>query len=178
MGFPPPKFASLAAAAPKLTCLLNGRLAAGPLRQQGAPRMKNTYPSHEDASRDKANLNLLLEALNASPSALRRDENGLWILRGRPGCYVSTWGDGASWQLAVVPKQEISALQWTWFKKRLAFCELTQDGDSEGCLRLHRLPTPAEAEIIREILGIRKRVEYSPEELARRQEQGKRLAVS
>ena len=140
--------------------------------------MKNTYRTTDAASQDKAQLAELLDALNASPSTLRRDEGGLWILRGRPGCYVSTWGDGAGWQLVVTPEQEISALQWTWFKKRLAFCEVTQDGDSEGCFRLHRLPTPAEAEIVREILGIRKRVEYSPEELARRQQQGKRLAVS
>jgi hypothetical protein len=140
--------------------------------------MKNTYRSADDASQDKAQLAELCEALNASPSVLRRDETGLWILRGRPGCYVSTWGDGAGWQLVVTPEQEISALQWTWFKKRLAFCEVTQDGDAEGCFRLSRLPSAAEAEIIREILGIRKRVEYSPEERARRQEQGKRLAVS
>src|SRR6476646_250896 len=80
-----------------------------------------------------------------------------------PAANVSTWGDGAGWQLVVTPEQEISALQWTWFKKRLAFCEVTQDGDSEGCLRLHRLPTPAEAETIRGILGIRKRVELSAE---------------
>jgi hypothetical protein len=66
-------------------------------------------------------------------------------------------GDGVGWQLVVVPEKEISALQWTWFKKRLAFCELTQDGDSEGCFRLSRLPTPAEAEEVRDIVGIRKR---------------------
>ena len=56
-------------------------------------------------------------------------------------------------------------------KERLAFCALTQDGDSEGCLRLHELPTPAQAEAIRKVLKIRKRVEYSPEVLARRVEQ-------
>jgi hypothetical protein len=125
--------------------------------------MKNTYRSADDAGQDKAQLAELLDALNASPSVLRRDETGLWILRGRPGCYVSTWGDGAGWQLVVTPEQEISALQWTWFKKRLAFCEVTQDGDSEGCFRLHRLPTPAEAEEVRDIVGIRKRVELSAE---------------
>jgi hypothetical protein len=84
----------------------------------------------------------------------------------------------------VTPEQEISALQWTWFKKRLghrngepAFCELTQDGDSEGCFRLSRLPTPAEAEEIRSVLGIWKKVEWSPEELARRQQWGRRLGT-
>jgi hypothetical protein len=95
--------------------------------------MKNTYRTTDDAGQDKAQLAEL-------------------------------------WQLVVTPKQEISALQWTWFKKRLghrngepAFCEVTQDGDSEGCFRLHRLPTPAEAEEIRDIVGIRKRVELSAE---------------
>jgi len=139
--------------------------------------MKNTYRTTDDAGQDKAQLAELLEALNASPSALRRDETGLWILRGRPGCYVSTWGDGAGWQLVVTPEQEISALQWTWFKKRLAFCEVTQDGDAEGCFRLSRLPTPAEAEEIRSVLGIWKKVAWSPEELARRQQLGRRLGM-
>jgi hypothetical protein len=137
--------------------------------------MRNTYRNSDEADRNKAQLTLLLERLNASPSALRRDDSGLWTLRGRPGCYASTWGDGATWQLVVTPEQEISALQWTWFKKRLAFCEVTQDGNAEGVFRLHRLPTAAEAEEIRDILGIRKRMELSPEELARRQEVGRRL---
>ena len=51
-----------------------------------------------------------------------------------------------------------------------------QDCDEEGCLRLRRLPTLAEATVIREVLGIRKRAELSPEELERRRAIGKRLA--
>lgn len=137
--------------------------------------MKNTYRTANEADLDKALLVELLDALNASPAALRRDEAGLWTLRGRPGCYVSTWGDGKSWQLVVAPEQEISIRQWTAHKSRLAFAELTQDGDQEGCFRLYQLPTAAEADVIRDIVGIRKRVNFSPEELARRQEQGRRL---
>jgi len=38
-----------------------------------------------------------------------------------------------------------------------AFCRIMQDGDDEGGLHLDRLPTPAEAVLIREALGIRKR---------------------
>jgi hypothetical protein len=90
--------------------------------------MVNTYRSADEAEQDKAQLAELLAALNASPSVLRRNADGLWTLRGRPGCYASTWGDGKSWQLVVAPEEEISALQWTWFKKRLSFCEVTQDG--------------------------------------------------
>ena len=130
--------------------------------------MPNTYRTADEASQDKAQLTELLDGLNAWPSALRRDEAGAWILRGRPGCYVSTWGDTVSWQLVVTPDEMISPRQWTAHKKRLAFCELTQDGDEEGCFRLHRLPTASEAEVIRDIIGIRKRTTLSPEELERR----------
>lgn len=140
--------------------------------------MVNTYRTADEANQDKALLAELLVALNAWPSALRRDEAGLWVLRGRPGCYVSTWGDGKSWQLVVAPEEIITKWQWTSFKKRLSFCELTQDGDEEGCFRLHRLPTSAETEVIRDIIGIRKRIDYSPEELARRQEAGRRLHLT
>jgi hypothetical protein len=41
-----------------------------------------------------------------------------------------------------------------------------QDGDDEGCLHLDRLPTEAEAKLIREALGIRRRRHLSPEALA------------
>ena len=34
---------------------------------------------------------------------------------------------------------------------------MSQDGDDEGTLRLDRLPTAAEAELIRDLIGIRKR---------------------
>jgi hypothetical protein len=139
--------------------------------------MKNTYHTADEANQDKEQFAELLAALNAWPSALRRNGDGLWILRGHP-CYASTWGDGKNWQLVVMPEQEISIRQWTAHKKRLAFAELTQDGDQEGCFRLHRLPTAAEAETIRDIIGIRKRVDYTPEELARRQEVGRRLNVA
>jgi hypothetical protein len=127
--------------------------------------MANTYRTADAASQDKELLVELLDALNTSPSTLRRDEAGLWILRGSRG-YCCTWGDDRTWQLVVTPEEELSKQARTWIKKRLAFCELTQDGDSEGCFRLHRLPAAAEAEEIRDILGIWKRVEYAPEELA------------
>ena len=138
--------------------------------------MVNTYRTADDAAADKADLFRLMEALGASPASLRRDESGLWILRGKGDCYASTWGDGKTWQL-LVSGENVTAMRWTWAKKRLAFCEVTQDGDSEGCFRLHRLPTPAEAEVIRSVLGIWKKVEWSPEELARRQQWGRRLGT-
>ena len=62
----------------------------------------------------------------------------------------------------------ISPLQWTWFKKRLSFAEVTQGGDADGCFRLSRLPTTAEAEVIRDIIGMRKRMDLSAEARANR----------
>jgi hypothetical protein len=133
--------------------------------------MKDSYHSGDEANQDKARLIELMGALEVLPSRLCRDESKLWTLQGRPGCYASTWGDDRSWLLVVTPKRELSKLAWTWAKKRLAFAEVTQDGDTEGCFRLHRLPSPDEAEAIRDILGLRKA--YSPEELARRQDLGR-----
>ena len=54
-----------------------------------------------------------------------------------------------------------SAKGWESAKRRLSFAKLTQDGDEEGALILHRLPTEIEAVQIRQILGIPKRKELS-----------------
>jgi hypothetical protein len=151
-----------------LPLLAHGGHPARRFNRETNAQMKNTYRTADEADADKASLVELFEALHASPSVLRRNADGLWTLRGRPGCYVSTWGDGKSWQLVVAPEEEISALQWTWFKKRLHFCEVTQDGDEDGCFRLSRLPTAAEAEVIRDIIGIRKRMDLSAEAQAER----------
>lgn len=108
---------------------------------------------------DKADLGTLMVILNASPSSLHRDDCGLWVLRGARG-YISTWGDGASWQLVVFELP--TARQWNFRRDALAaFAEITQDGDTYGCFRLRRLPTVDEADVIRDILGIGK----MPEEL-------------
>jgi hypothetical protein len=60
-----------------------------------------------------------------------------------------------------------SPRHWTATKARLAFCKVTQDGEEEGCLRLFHLPTPDQAEAIRDALGIQKRREVSAEVLER-----------
>ena len=60
-----------------------------------------------------------------------------------------------------------SARHWTATKKSLDFCEVTQDCDEEGCIRLHELPTVDQAVAIREALGIRKRRDLGVDELER-----------
>jgi hypothetical protein len=104
----------------------------------------------------------LLTALNAWDRALRRDECGAWTISGNNGT-IHTWGDSRTWVLYVHCH---SVRQWTAAKARLSL-KVTQDGDDEGCLRLFNLPTPDQAEVIRDILGIQKRREVSAEVLER-----------
>src|SRR5262249_5436729 len=89
---------------------------------------------------------------------------GTWTIIGSRGT-IQTFGDDQTWLVFVASR---SRVHWTYTKQRLAFCTLCQDGDDEGTLRLHRLPTAAEATLIRDILGIRKRMGFAPEDLERR----------
>jgi hypothetical protein len=132
----------------------------------------DTYDSAAEAEADREQQKALLGALGAWVRALRRDECGAWCIHGikqyKGEAFhnsVHTWGDGRSWAVYV---QCRSCQHWTWTKKKLSFCTVTQDGDDEGVLRLHQLPTPEQADVIRDILGIRKRMELSPEDLERR----------
>jgi hypothetical protein len=95
-------------------------------------------------------------------------------LTGKTGS-ICTWGDGKSWAIWVGGgiADEWTKAKWTSAKKRLAFCTVTQDGDIEGCLRLHQLPTREQAAVIRDVLSLRKRREDRPETLERIRERGK-----
>lgn len=120
------------------------------------------------AEDDRNKLDALIEALHASPTALKRDwwrgerRKGDLGIRGKFG-HICADGDGF---LLCVVSDTLSTTRWNSIKCKLAFARLTQDGDSEGCLRLERLPTKAEATIIREALGIRRRRHVSAEVLA------------
>jgi hypothetical protein len=123
--------------------------------------MRDTYSNAGDADREQQKA--LLAALGAWDRALRRDECGAWTIIGTRGT-IHSWGDGKSWVLFIACR---SAQHWTYTKRRLSFCAVTQNCDDEGCLRLRQLPTPEQANIIRDILGIQKRREVSAAELDR-----------
>lgn len=123
----------------------------------------DTYDSAAEAAADRTQQKELLTALAAWDRALRRDECGAWTIIGKQGS-IHTWGDGKSWVLFVACR---SGLHWTYTKRRLSFCSVTQDCDDEGCLRLRQLPTPEQANVIRDVLGIQKRREVSAAELER-----------
>jgi hypothetical protein len=116
--------------------------------------------NHAIVTDDRAHLEALLTALNASPLAMRRDECGDRSITGKSG---HIFADGLGYPLYVRGE---SARHWGFVKKRLAFCRLNQDGDDEGCLHLDHLPTPAEAALIREALGIGRKRRMTPDALA------------
>jgi hypothetical protein len=128
-----------------------------------------SYKTQIEERADKRLLETLRVALNGAKASLRRDDCGLWILRGSRG-HISTYGDGKGWQLNYVRSDgeaSGSKQNWTWKKRRLAsFCRLTQDGDDEGCFYLTKLPTPEEAHEIRDIFGIRPSPYMTTERLA------------
>jgi hypothetical protein len=102
---------------------------------------------------DRAKLERLVAALDASPLSLKRDRCDDWQILGKLG---HAYADGAGYLLIVTTDE--SARRWNNVKERLSpFCHLLNDGDDEGCFHLDRLPTPDEADLIREALGIRKR---------------------
>ena len=102
-------------------------------------------PSSSGASRGRPSR----EALNGAFRSLGRDECGTWRLLGSRG---HIYRDGDGWLLYVRCR---STRHWTYTKRALAFCRVTQDGDEEGCLHLDRLPSTAEAEEIRQAVGLR-----------------------
>jgi len=112
-----------------------------------------TYRTRQEEQDDKGQQEKLLVALDAAPFQLHRDECGWWVIAGRYGS-LQTWGDTKTWAAYVICR---SARHWTITKQRLSFMKVTQDGDDEGCLRLFDLPNVAQAVVIRDVLGLRKR---------------------
>lgn len=112
----------------------------------------------------------LVEALGCRDAALRRDECGDWRINGKHGYIYAVPGGFQIYYRGAPEFEEGGPQAWTWAKKLLSFAVVTQDGDTEGMLFLGRLPTPAEAEIIRDKLHIKKRAEFSDEVLAQKRE--------
>jgi hypothetical protein len=90
--------------------------------------LMDTYKSGAEAMADKQAHQALLTALDAAPRSLRKDPCGAWRITGNSG-HIYSWGGGESFALHVASG---SAIKWTYNKKRLSFCEVTQNGDNEG----------------------------------------------
>jgi hypothetical protein len=103
----------------------------------------------------------MVTALGCWDRAYRRDECGDWRIEGRSG-YIYAHPEG--FYLYCAPG---TVRAWGFAKKMMDFCTVRQDGDDEGVFRLARLPTPDEADIIRDKLGIRKKRVLTDEERER-----------
>ena len=121
-------------------------------------------------TKQRAALAKLMSALGCREAALRRDECGDWRISGSRGhIYAVPGGARPSFMLYVMTQ---SARAWTFAKRALSpFAKVINDGDEEGSVIMHRLPTKAEAEVIRRYCGVPKRVEYSEATLAGKREQ-------
>jgi hypothetical protein len=124
---------------------------------EGNTKMQYLEPRRDD----RASLLALLDALDASPRALCRDDCGDWQISGKSG---QIYPDGNGYLIVVTTHN--SARRWTHVKQRLSqFCRITQDGDDEGCLHLDHLPVRHESDLIREAIGVRRKRSMSPEAL-------------
>jgi hypothetical protein len=112
-----------------------------------------TYPSSKEAESDRRTLGILLRALGVSKRSVRRDQCGSWFIKGRKG-HAYTWSMSGGWLLYC---DAGTSRKWSSVKRRLSFCKVTQDGDTDGCLQLFELPTSDQATAIRRVLGLRRK---------------------
>jgi hypothetical protein len=118
--------------------------------------MRSDRTSH---NADRELLLSLVSALNVSKTRLSRDPCGDWNIVGRRG-HISTDGTGMYVYLPCKTKR-----RWEAAKSLLGLIA-TQDGDTEGVLRLDDLPRESMAETLRRLLGLRKSVRPSDKQRA------------
>jgi hypothetical protein len=119
----------------------------------------DTYRNKAEAEADRVQQQSLLTALRGWKRGLRRDECNARCIIGTKG-HILTRGDGKSWVIYI-------GTGWRSAKRRMAnFTSVSQNGDTEGCMRLDRNPNLEEAAMIRDVIALRKRPVYSEETLA------------
>jgi hypothetical protein len=111
---------------------------------------------------DHEQLQDFAKALGSRAVALRRDECGDWRINGQKG-HIYVYDPTAF--LLVIHAGTVRG--WESAKRALPWCRVSQDGDTEGCIVVPRLPTEDEAGIIRHHLAISKKRVLSPEQLER-----------
>jgi hypothetical protein len=132
--------------------------------------MADVYPP----VRQRPTLLAFSKALGSASTALRPDESGGWRISGKLGHVYAVPGtlDRPMRPGFLIYCERDTGQAWTWAKKRLGFCAVMQDGNT---LFLDHLPTEAEAEILRDVIGITKRPVYSDDVLAAKRELGRRI---
>jgi hypothetical protein len=102
----------------------------------------------------------MVAALAVRPKTLARDECDARVIIGKCGKIFAD--SNGAYTLYVATG---SSRGWTAAKAKLAFCTVTTDCHNEGVLTFDGLPTPQQAAVIRQVLGIRKRRVDGPEAL-------------
>jgi hypothetical protein len=120
-------------------------------------------------AQEKKHLLALLMALDVSQDNLRLDDCDDWHIvspiTDDIGCnHARVKSTGDCWAIYVPCR---SKRHWSAVKRKLNFMTITADGDDEGALELDRLPSSAEAAVIRKILRFHKRHQFRPETLAK-----------
>ncbi|MFK4561889.1 hypothetical protein ABIF94_002488 [Bradyrhizobium ottawaense] len=104
----------------------------------------------DDKAADRAKLAAFAATMGASKTSLKRDACGDWTITGLIG-HISTDGSEIYAHLSCS-----RARAWTSAKSRLSFATLSQDGDTEGVLKIDRSLMAGQAETLRTTLRIRK----------------------
>ena len=116
--------------------------------------MINSIPS----SKDRAALQRYCDAIKTQPKLIKRDSCLTWCLWGKGG-HIYAIPEANTFYLYCAPG---TVRAWGAAKKLLHFCEVTQDGDDEGCFRLPVSPSTVEAGKIRQVAGLRLRRSVTP----------------
>lgn len=111
--------------------------------------MKSTYRNREESAADRKRIERFALTINAADTSIRMDDCRCWCIAGKSGVIYTAGAD--AFLLVVLCR---SARAWSAAKSKLSFCSLLNDCDDEGCLRLDRLPTAAEAVVIRKVVSI------------------------
>lgn len=106
---------------------------------------------------DRNYLKKLAKALDISEKRIRLDEYQDWNIVGTRG---KIFTDCDYWYLFT---QSETDRKWTFTKKHLSFMEVHRDGDSEGILKLARMPFRDEAMTVRKVIGLRPRTVLTEE---------------
>ena len=112
----------------------------------------------------------LHQSLHTS-SEVVRDECGDWAIVGSRGKLYTDSQFGPYWYL-------YTARSWPRVKRALTFMEVHQDGDTEGALKLDRLPTFEEARLIKKWTGLGTKKTLSTERRAKLIEAGREFRFS
>jgi hypothetical protein len=116
------------------------------------PELRERLPFHAQ----RIALSKFAQAIKASPTALVRDGSGDPVIDGENGTARAL---PAGYELFLACETETALGD---AKRALSFALLVKSNRDSALFWLRRLPSPAEAETVRQVLGVPKRFEPSP----------------